>query len=233
MTINIVIIIIAFDSALSDVTQSIDIYWKPGDVMSTKDLTLSLLRREHLTVAELAARLDVKRNAIVVQLRQLESAGLVEGRERKDRRVGKPATEYCAVAGHEDDASLAYPAFAETLIRALPDYLSASQIQNLMLQVGRMMAQDLDAAGKTAFAERLKTATDFADSLGAETSIETTGEGAIVRSFSCPLGRVVRRQGCACSVISAFFSEVTGRPADEQCSRGEKLYCRFLISNAA
>lgn len=197
--------------------------------MSTKDEILSLLRRDALTVTELSERLDVTRNAVIVPLRQLEADGLVQGSERRAKRVGKPAVEYAATAGREDVASQAYPPFAELLLQSLPAHLTRDQIQELMLQVGRRMAKQLDGQAQTAFAGRLKAATDFADSVGAETVVEATATGAVVRSFSCPLGRAVRQEPCVCSVIGAFFAEVTGAQVDEQCERGEKLFCKFVI----
>lgn len=200
-----------------------------GETMSTKDEILSLLRRDALTVTELSARLDVTRNAVIVPLRQLEADGLVEGSERRARRVGKPAVEYAAVAGREDVASRAYPPFAELLLQALPEQLSREQIQHLMLQVGQKMAGHLDLEERQAFSDRLKAATDFADSVGAETVVETTEEGAVVRSYSCPLGRAVRQEPCVCSVMEAFFAKVTGAEVDEQCERGDKLLCKFVI----
>ena len=197
--------------------------------MSTKDEILSLLRRDALTVTELSARLDVTRNAVIVPLRQLEADGLIQGAERRDKRVGKPAVEYVAAAGREDEASRAYPPFAELLLQSLPEHLSRDQTRELMQQVGRKMATHLSAGDGSAFADRLKAATDFADSVGAETVVEVTDDGAVVRSFSCPLGRAVRQEPCVCSVIGAFFAEVTGAEVDEQCDRGEKLLCKFVI----
>lgn len=200
-----------------------------GEAMSTKDEILSLLRRDALTVTELAERLDVTRNAVIVPLRQLEADGLVQGTERRAKRVGKPAVEYAAVAGREDVASRAYPPFAELLLQSLPAHLSRERIPDLMQQVGRKMASHLEGTAQADFALRLKAATDFADSVGAETVVEVTDGGAVVRSFSCPLGRAVRQEPCVCSVMGAFFSEVTGAEVDEQCERGEKLFCKFVI----
>lgn len=197
--------------------------------MSTKDEILSLLRRDALTVTELTERLDVTRNAVIVPLRQLEADGLVQGTERRAKRVGKPAVEYTAVAGREDVASQAYPPFAELLLQSLPAHLSRTQIEDLMQQVGQRMAGHLEGRAQTGFTERLKAATDFADSVGAETVVEATASGAIVRSFSCPLGRAVRQESCVCAVIAAFFAEVTGAQVEEQCERGEKLFCKFVI----
>lgn len=201
--------------------------------MSTRAEILSLLRRAPLTVAELARRLDVTRNAVIVPLRQLEADGLVEGQERRDKRVGKPAVEYRSVPGHEDETSLAYPTFAELLVEALPRHLSRDQIQEAMTRIGAKLATQLANGNQSeaSFSERLKAATDFADKMGAETVVEATEAGAVVRSYSCPLGRAVRQEPCVCSVIAAFFTDATGRRVVEQCDRGETLVCKFVIED--
>ncbi len=198
--------------------------------MSTRQKILALLRRQAMTVSELSARLDVTRNAVIVPLRQLEADGLIEGVEHREKRVGKPAVQYAAVAGREDEASRAYPPFTELIMQALPEQLSRDQIGQLMQRIGRQMALDVDVDQQSSFSDRLKAATDFVDEMGAATVVETTENGSIVRSYSCPLGRAVRREPCVCSMISAFFSEVTGSSVEEQCDRSEKLFCKFVIA---
>ncbi len=197
--------------------------------MSTKDDMLSMLRREALTVTEMAQRLDVTRNAVIVPLRRLEAEGLVAGVERRDKRVGKPAIEYAAVSGREDVASRAYPPFAEGLLRQLPGVLSREQLSGVLVQVGRQMATEVVVDDEARFAERLEAATDFVDRVGADTVVERMDRGVVIRSFSCPLGRAVRAEPCVCSVMAAFFADVTGARVDEQCDRGEKLVCQFAI----
>lgn len=197
--------------------------------MSTRENILSLLRREAMTVPELAARLDVTRNAVIVPLRQLESDGLIEGAKRHEKRVGKPAVEYSAVPGREDVSSLAYPPFAELMMQALPEHLSRDQVALLMQQVGHKMALQVQADEQLRFSDRLKLATDFVDDMGAETVVETTNEGAIVRSFSCPLGRAVRQEPCVCSMVAAFLEDVTGAQVEERCDRSGQLFCKFVL----
>lgn len=70
--------------------------------MSTRNAIISHLRTKRLTATELAEQLDVTRNAVIVPLRQLEAEGIIEGVERKAKRVGKPALEYQVRPGKED-----------------------------------------------------------------------------------------------------------------------------------
>ena len=197
--------------------------------MSTKDAIVSILRKESLTASELAQRLGVTRNAVIVPLRQLEAEGIVLGAERKAKRVGKPALEYRVSPGQEDRRSQAYPAFVEVLVEAAGDKLSAIQVEDLMKTAGRKMASAVHFDPTWNADERLTAARAFLDGLGAETLLEP-GEGAsILRSFSCPLGRAVRKQPCVCSVVEAFLEEAVGVPVQQTCTREDRLRCEFHI----
>ncbi|WP_108882464.1 ArsR family transcriptional regulator [Anderseniella sp. Alg231-50] len=197
--------------------------------MSTRDDILSLLRRDAMTIPELLERLNVTRNAVIVPLKQLEADGLVEGETQRGKGVGKPAVRYSVVSGREDITSQAYPTFAELTMQTLAEQLPRDQVSQLMRQVGEKMATHLDVNGQSSLTGRLQAATDFLDTLGAETVVDTQQGNPVVRSFSCPLGRAVRQEPCVCSVVAAFLSDVTGTTVDEQCDRGEKLFCKFVV----
>lgn len=199
--------------------------------MATRDDILTLLRRETLTINELAQRLDLARNAIVLPIQQLEADGVVVGSTRREKRAGKPALEYRLAQGTEDVASTAYPPFAELLMDSLPQHLTRRQIADLMENVGQKMAAKLDTRNAGDFSERLKAATDFVDELGAATLVERSETGAVVRSFSCPLGRAVRREPCVCEAVAAFFATVTGANVEQRCKHADRLECRFLIES--
>ena len=197
--------------------------------MSTQDEIVSLLSQQAMTVAELAARLDVTRNAVMVPLRQLEAEGLVSGAEREAKRVGKPALEYRLAPGREDHLSKAYPPFVEVLMATASDQLPRSQVEELMLATGKNMALELGVDSTLNTQERLNVARRFLDGLGADTLLENEGGTPVLQSFSCPLGRAVRKEGCVCLVVKAFLERVTGAQVSEQCSRAERLHCKFVI----
>ena len=207
--------------------------WGISSSMATRDDILSLLRRNSLTITEMSERLGITRNAVIVPLKQLQAAGLVEGMAATQNRVGKPAMTYSAVPGREDVASSAYPAFSELLVAAISQHLNVRQTGQLMAQVGTRMAQQLNTGELADFPQRLRAATDLVDSLGAETVVTTAGEETLIRSYSCPLARAVRQNGCVCTAVATFFSHVTGKDVVEQCSRGQRLVCQFAIRHAS
>lgn len=182
-----------------------------------------------MTASELAKRLGVTRTAVVVPLKQLESEGIVEGAERKTGGVGKPALEYLVCAGREDHASRAYPPFVEILIATASEHLPPGDVERLMLATGENMARAVPAQTEDSFDQRVGAARAFLDDLGADTLLDEHEDGLMLRSFSCPLGRAVRKEGCVCLVVKAFLEGVTGAAVSEQCSREERLRCKFVL----
>ena len=201
--------------------------------MTTRDDILALLRRHQLTVTEIVETLGVTRNAVIQPLRQLEAAGYVQGVEARKGKVGKPAVVYQAAPGHEDIHSGAYPPFVELMLEALGEDLPRKRIARLMSAIGHKMATHLEMPAEVRFPERLAAARGFVDKLGAET-IQTREDGlTMVRSYSCPLARAVRREPCVCKAMAQFFSSATGAVVEERCIRSDGLICQFAISDPA
>ena len=201
-----------------------------NDAMSTRDEILSQLRRGNLTTVELAERLGLSRNAVVVPLGQLMSEGLVRrATVRRSGQAGKPAHEFEAVPGHEDTISTAYRPFSELLLAVLPHYLPPADIEKAMCDLGRQMAAQMPPSDQGTVAERLAAARRVVDDLGAATEVITDGNRTVVQSHSCPLAAAVRREPCVCQAVAAFFEAATGRKTVERCIRKDKLTCRFEL----
>lgn len=196
--------------------------------MSLKDELFQALSREAQTVSQLTKRFDVTRNAVVVHLRQLESAGLVtRSSAPRAGKVGKPAAVYVAKAGTEDRNSLAYRALAVMLARSVRDWLDDGDRDRFYRQMGRREGAAEEVSRLDGLEARLKAVQAFADGLGAATSLEWTETRVILRSYTCPIGSVVRVEPCACKALAAMFEEMTGHPTTETCRRGAKLVCQF------
>jgi predicted ArsR family transcriptional regulator len=198
--------------------------------VSTKHDILSALRREPLTVTQLCERLGVTRNAINVQLKQLEAEGLA--RRRKSVQTGspgKPAVLYEAAAGSEDSSSGAYRVFLLALLGVLQNHLDADRLAAVLDEAGRLLARESGLPANADFQHNLAQAMAAADSLGASTEAVPDGEAIVVRNYSCPIAGAVRKTPCACKALAAFFSEATGRPAVDQCLREGRLVCQYRI----
>jgi predicted ArsR family transcriptional regulator len=198
--------------------------------MSTKNEILNALKREPLTVVQLGERLAVTRNAINVQLKQLEAEGLVRPRRSVQTGApGKPAFVYEAAPGSEDSSSSAYPVFLVGLLATLRHRIDADQLAVVLEETGRRLARENGLPATTDFQSNLTQAMAVADRLGASTEAVRDGNAVMVRNHSCPVAGAVRETPCACKALAAFFSEATGRPASEHCLREDRLICQYRI----
>jgi predicted ArsR family transcriptional regulator len=198
--------------------------------VTTKDNILTMLGREPLTVVQLCKRLGVTRTAVTLQLKQLESAGIVRRTSMKrGDGPGRPGIVYEAVAGKEDVASAAYRPFLLALIAVLKERVRENTRADLFEEAGRRLAQAAGLTNPPDFATGLRAAMEAADALGAATEAEPYGTGVMVRNHKCPLGGAVRGEACVCRALAAFFSAATGRPATERCQRVGRLTCQYLI----
>jgi predicted ArsR family transcriptional regulator len=206
--------------------------FKPPSIssMSTKNDILNALKREPLTVAQLCERLVVTRNAVNVQLKQLEAEGLVRLRRSVQTGApGKPAFVYEAAPGSEDSASSAYRVFLVGLVATLRDRIDADQLQVVLEETGRRLARASGLPATADFQSNLTQAMAVADRLGASTEVVRDGNAVMVRNHSCPLAGAVREMPYACKALAAFFSEATGRPVSEHCLREGRLICQHWI----
>lgn len=198
--------------------------------VTTKNEILRLLQREPLTVVQLCEQLDVTRNAINVQLRQLEAEGAVRRSTVRQRgALGKPPVAYEAAPGSEDIESSAYRLFLRGLLKVMQDRMDPQQISDLLDETGRHIAREAGLATPKDFQSGLQSAMNAANALGANTEAHPLAEGIMVRNYTCPLGGAVHDQPCVCRAMASFFSEATGQPAEDQCLRGERLICQYLI----
>ena len=197
---------------------------------TTKDNILAVLRRKALTVAQLCERLGVTRNAINVQIKQLQAEGLVRPTQVARRgRLGKPAVTYEAAPNSEDVASRAYPPFLGGLIAVLQQRLGPKTLVSVLEATGRQMARSAGLAKPADFDTGLRAAMAAADALGASTEAVRQKNGIMVRNYSCPVGAAVRAEPYVCRALAAFFSEATGSKVTEQCWRKDRLTCQYFI----
>lgn len=234
MTIYLVVIVFALPSTFDEAILSLPIRLRTQPSVSTKSDILQLLQREPLTVVQLCEHLAVTRNAVIVQLKQLESEGLVRrSKIRPPNTVGKPPVVFEAAPGSEDVTSTAYQVLLTQLLATLKDRYDVDELGEVLEQTGRQLAQRAGLANPLDFDSGLRAAMAAADALGASTEAVSQDGGVMVRNFTCPVGSVVREEQCVCRAMAAFFSEATGRPASEQCLREDRLICQYFIDQGA
>ena len=107
------------------------------------------------------------------------------------------------------------------------------RLLDILEQTGRRLAREAGLNPTAGFDKALRAALAAVERLGASTEVVEQPDGVVVRNYSCPVASAVRTESCVCRALAALFSEATGQPAVEQCLRGERLICQYLVQRPA
>lgn len=202
---------------------------------TTRGRVLALLRRSEMTADELAAALGLTDNAVRAHLATLERDGFVQAQgERRDGRVGKPATLYQISPDAEPFFSKAYLPLLTTLLAALGERLSAEELSGLLADVGGRLAADA-AHPSGDLSLRVQAASNLLNRLGGLSSVEEVEAGAryLIQSRGCPVGVAVKERPEVCEAIVTLVAELTGASVRSCCARTGRPSCCFEIVSAS
>jgi len=211
-------------------------WWETNIGGAMRGRIIRLLRRGDKTVDELAAELGVTDNGVRSHLTVLEDAGVVEQfTVRRTGTPGKPATVYRVARDAEPHLSAAYAPILEALLVALENRLETKELDALFREVGRKLAEDQEAAPKSAsLAARARLAASLLGELGAEIDVESSEGGFVIRGHACPVASAVRVQPGLCRAMEELVAGVTGAEVRECCDRSDDgAHCRFEIRRSA
>ena len=197
----------------------------------TRRRIIDLLRRSPLTANELAAGLGLTHNAVRTHLVVLQREGLV--REAGLQRGGtRPAVVYALVPRAESAVSSAYIPFVAQLLRVLGEQMSTSELDTLMRTVGRRLAAQWPPL-QGDLRQRAEGAAALLEELGAQTELEGSDGGLVMRGFGCLLGEAVHGRPEVCRAVESLLANLIGAPVRECCERGEHPRCCFEIGAQA
>lgn len=201
--------------------------WDRRFFESTRGRVVALLRRRRHTVEELAGELELTDNAIRAHLAALERDGIV--RQQGVRRgAGKPSYDYELTPEAERLFPKAYAPALGALLDALAARHGDTERDALLREAGRRLAET-HARQDAPFDARLAAAAELLGALGGLATVEATDDGVAIQGYSCPLAEVVREHPSACCLAEELLSVVVGVPVHEQCERGERPRCRFVV----
>lgn len=195
---------------------------------STRGKIVTLLRRGSRTVEELAEALDLTDNAVRAHLVALERDGLVQQRGLR-RSSSKPAYIYDLAEAAEDLFPKAYGQVLDQLLKVLHEQMTHEDVEAVMRTTGRRLAAQWHIPPGE-LCQRLDAAVAILNELGGLIELEQQNEIYIIRGYSCPLATAVPGHPEACCLISSLLAELVGMPVQEQCERGEKVNCCFVVS---
>jgi predicted ArsR family transcriptional regulator len=198
---------------------------------TTRGRVLALLRRGEMTADELAEALGLTDNAVRAHLATLERDGFVQAQgERRDGRVGKPATLYRIAAEAEPLFSKAYLPLLTSLLASLGERLSAEDLASLLTDVGNRMAAEV-ARPSGDLSSRAQAASSLLNQLGGLSTIEEVEPGVryLIQARGCPVGVAVQERAEVCEAIVSLLSELTGAKVRSCCVRTGRPSCCFEV----
>jgi predicted ArsR family transcriptional regulator len=202
--------------------------WNQRFFATTRGQLILLLRRASQTVEELAQALHLTDNAVRAHLATLERDGLVEQQGMR-RGSGKPAFVYALTPEAERLFPKAYEPVLDQLLGVLEEQQSPEQVKALLRDTGRHLAKTWPIPAGDLRA-RLRVATEVLNSLGGLAELEETDDAFWIRGQRCPLAALVPDHPQICKLAEALLSQLTGRPVQEHCARGEAPHCHFAIT---
>lgn len=200
---------------------------------TTRGKVVMLLRQGDMTADELARALGLTDNAVRAHLATLERDGLVQqGGERREGRVGKPATCYRVSPDVELLLSKAYLPLLTSLLETLGDHLPPDQLKPLLQEAGNRMSVGMKRPSGN-LASRVQAASQLLNQLGGLSSVEEGGSGGayVIRSRGCPVAAAVRERPEVCEAVVSLLAEMTGVRVQSCCQRGDRPSCCFELSD--
>lgn len=197
---------------------------------SSRGRIVTLLRRGPLTADDIASALRVTRSAIRAQITSMERDGVVR---RAGRRAGttRPSHVFELTPEVEQLLSTAYVPLLTQLVDVFAAGLPATQLETLLRQAGRQLADELSRGRRPAgnLAARVAIASELMnEQLGATTRVDADG-AYVIRGFGCPLAALTGKHPGVCMTMESFVADVVGVPVRECCDRSERPQCCFEI----
>ena len=192
---------------------------------------VTLLQRGALTVDDVASKVRLTPNAVRAQITAMERDGVVR---RVGRRPGttRPSQLFELTPEVEQLLSQAYIPLLMHLVGVFADGLPARQVDTLLRQAGKSLANEL-ALGRPlsgSLRSRVSLASELLnEQLGAVTHIEENG-GYIIRGVGCPLSALTGKHPAVCLAIESLVEKLVGESVRECCDRTGRPHCCFKIA---
>jgi predicted ArsR family transcriptional regulator len=197
---------------------------------SSRGRIVTMLRHGGLTVDDIASRLGLTPNAVRAQITGMERDGVVR---RVGRRPGttRPSHVFELTPEVEQLLSEAYAPFLTQLVSVFANALPTEQVDTLMRDVGKGLANDLPVGRRSSggLRARVSVASELLNKqLGALTHVEGNG-GYVIRGVACPLAALTGKHPAVCLAMESLLTEVIGAAVHECCDRIGRPKCCFEI----
>ena len=176
---------------------------------SKRDIILALLKtRGHATLGDIAADLEVSKQAAVRHLDALEAAGLVTVAPSDSHRPGRPENVYRLTAA----AGERFPDGHRELTGELVDFMSTEQLKAFFeRRAARLEAEYAPHLAGLDFSERVRELARLASEHGHMAEVVELGDGGLaIRHCNCPIQDVAARTGLPCVNEQQMYERLLG-----------------------
>jgi predicted ArsR family transcriptional regulator len=194
----------------------------------TSGQIIELLRREALTIDQIASAIGLTRTAVRAQLAALQQHGDVEQRGTR-RSPSKPARIFGVTAEAELLLSRAYVPILTQLLHVLTNSMPRQKFDTVMREVGRGLMTGRAMPTGT-LRERVLAASALMNDLGGTTEIEEKKNHFLIRGHGCPLAAATAKYPEACNAIESLLREFLGHSVSKCCDLYERRRCCFEVA---
>ena len=176
---------------------------------SKRDTILAFLKTHgHATLGEIAAHLEVSKQAAIRHLEALEASGLTTVAPAEAHRPGRPENVYrlTAAAGEH------FPDGHRELTGELVNFISSDQLKHFFEQrAARLEAEYAPHLAGLDFEGRVRELARLASEHGHMAEVVELGDGGLaIRHCNCPIQDVAARTGLPCVNEQQMYERLLG-----------------------
>lgn len=193
-------------------------------------LTLLLSSQSGMSIDELAAQLDISRNAVKQHLVGLEMQSLVK-EAALNSTGGRPARSYSLTEQGINHFPKQYSWFCGLLLDEMAAEISEQALEQKMWDMGVKLAGSLapQFSHKNP-QQKLEALVELLQSLGYHASLLQTESGSDIRAINCVYHDLAQQYPALCQFDKAIISTLLEKPVQQTCCMAKKdCDCRFKI----
>ena len=195
---------------------------------SSRGKIVMLLRRNDLTVNDLAEKLILTDNAVRAHLLSLERDGLVR-QKGLIKGFRKPHYIYGLSENARELFPRPYGLLFNKLLSSLRSTLSPSVLIDRIREVGSGIGNENKIENDAGLDQKIERALDAIESLGGSATHVSSNGKRVISSESCPFAEAVTEHPEVCKITESMIAEILDVPVTENCDRNGSPKCRFQI----
>ncbi|OAI06391.1 transcriptional regulator [Methylomonas methanica] len=196
-------------------------------------LKLLLSSTAGMSIDELAARLEISRNAVKQHLTGLEKDQLVR-EAALNSTGGRPSRNYTLTEQGRNRLPKQYPWFCNLLLGELKEELGEKALRQMLWRMGVNLAQSLapQFSGKDPV-QKQSALVELMQSLGYHAEMDTEQVQPTIKAVNCVYHDLAQQYPELCEFDRALMSTLLDKPIEQTaCMALQDCACKFKICNA-